>query len=175
MRYETAQIGSWCHRHVPPVPHATRFVWADSFTGTVTPSSQAGINFIAGPGDTLNASVDSVPTGTITSLEIVDPNGFLIASGTGNIIDSSTTLHNVPAVLNGIYLLEVIDPGTAPYNFSLQISGFTEGTAVCFKGCGPIPTPEPSSLALCLLALIALAVFHQRRRPSLPVTPPGIA
>lgn len=145
-------------------------LWADSLTGTASTSSPAVFLIPTNAGDDLFLSVSSVPSGTLTELNLFDPLGDLVASESGNGSDHFSSVIFPPdnpylALMSGIYTLEVVDPGSSAYNFSLQIEGNTAGTpcvSTNFHSCA-ISTPEPSSFALWLLPLIALAIFRSRR------------
>jgi hypothetical protein len=142
-----------------------------SFLGSTSPGSPTFLTFAVNAGDNLVMNVGSVPSGTLTELNLFDPSDFLLALAIGNGSGGSSVI-DWTAVVSGVYTLEVIAPGTTAFNFSAQITGFTGGGGIVCEsgGCSPLPVPEPSSPVLLFgsgLLLFGIIVgrkqLHTRR------------
>jgi len=134
---------------------------ADLLTGSTAPGSPAVFLVPANAGDNLVISVNSTPSGTLTSIDLYDPSNNIVAVAEGNGSDGDSSIIDWTALVSGDYTVYVLDPGSAAFRFSLEIEGSTGGAS------SPVSTvPEPSSASLCSLAVAALLVaqFGTRRR-----------
>jgi len=110
--------------------------------------------------------VTSTPSGTLTTLNLFDDSNNLVAVASGNEPDGFSSVISWTALTTGDYRLNVIDPGAAAFNFSLEIDGNTGGPL------SPIASvPEPSSVSLCFLVAFGLLLGKWRTRRTYRETP----
>ena len=134
---------------------------ADIFTGTVAAGSPAQFLLPSNAGDMLDITVNSTPPGTLTELQLFDPSANFVAIAQGNGADGESSVIDFTAVSSGNYTLDLVDPGVAAFNFSLEIEGNTGGAVSQIASA-----PEPSSVSLCFLVVIGLVIGKLRTRRS---------